>query len=51
MVKYQQSGHNRSSVHMIIPLRGETLHCTTNSPGDPGTHLIDLGRMKATQSF
>ena len=19
---------------------------TTNSPGDPGTHLIDLGRMK-----
>ena len=29
------------------PLRGESLHFTTNSPGDPGTHLIDLGRMKA----
>ena len=39
------------------PLRGDSLLFTTQSPGVPGTHLIDLGRMKgwaylgATQWF
>ena len=28
------------------PLRGESLLFTTRSPGDPGTHLINLRRMK-----
>ena len=28
------------------PLRRDSLFFTTNSPGVPGTHLIDLGRMK-----
>ena len=28
------------------PLRGDSLLFTTKSPGGPGTHLIDLGRMK-----
>ena len=28
------------------PLRGDSLLFTTQSPGFPGTHLIDLGRMK-----
>ena len=28
------------------PLRGDNLRFTTKSPGVPGTHLIDLGRMK-----
>ena len=27
-------------------LRGDSLLFTTKSPGGPGTHLIDLGRMK-----
>ena len=27
-------------------LQGDSLLFTTNSPGSPGTHLIDLGRMK-----
>ena len=39
------------------PLQGDTLLFTTKSPGVPGDHLIDLGRMKgridlgATQWF
>ena len=37
------------------PRRGDRLLFTTQSPGVPGTHLIDLGRMKAcglaTQRF
>ena len=28
------------------PLRGDSLLFTIQSPGVPGTHLIDLGRMK-----
>ena len=28
------------------PLRGDSLHFTTQFPGFPGTHLIKLGRMK-----
>ena len=28
------------------PLRGDNLLFTTQSQGNPGTHLIDLGRMK-----
>ena len=28
------------------PLRGDSLLFTTKSPGAPGTHLIDLRRMK-----
>ena len=28
------------------PLRGDSLLFTTQSPGVPGTHLTDLGRMK-----
>ena len=28
------------------PLRGDSLLLTTNFPEIPGTHLIDLGRMK-----
>ena len=28
------------------PLRGDSLFSTTHSPGVPGTHLIDLGRIK-----
>ena len=28
------------------PLLGESLPFTTKSPGVPGTHLVDLGRMK-----
>ena len=28
------------------PLRGDSLLLTTQSPGVPGTHLIDLERMK-----
>ena len=27
-------------------LRGDSLIFTSKSPGVPGTHLIDLGRMK-----
>lgn len=27
-------------------LRGDSLHLTTQSPTVPGTHLIDLGRVK-----
>ena len=39
------------------PLCGDSLPLTIKSPGGPGTHLIDLGRMKgcvklgATQQF
>ena len=39
------------------PLQGDTLLFTTKSPGVPGDHLIDFGRMKgrvdleATQWF
>ena len=28
------------------PLRGDSLLFTSKSPGGPGTHLIDIGRMK-----
>ena len=28
------------------PLRGDSLLFTTQLPGVPGTHLIDLGRMR-----
>ena len=28
------------------PLHGHSLLLTTKSPGSPGTHFIDLGRMK-----
>ena len=28
------------------PLRGDSLFFTTQFPGLPGTHLIDLGRME-----
>ena len=31
------------------PLPGDSLIFTTKSPGDPGTHLIDLGRMKKAE--
>ena len=31
---------------VIKPLRGDSLLFTTQSPGVPGTHLIDLRRMK-----
>ena len=30
----------------IKPLRGDNLLFTTKSPGDCGTHLVDLRRMK-----
>ena len=39
------------------PLRGDSLLFTTDTPGDPGTHLIYLGKMNgrvdlgATQWF
>ena len=28
------------------PLQGDSLPFTAKSPGVPGTHLIDVGRMK-----
>ena len=33
-----------------VPLRRDSLLCTTKSPGVPSTHLIDLGRMKGRPS-
>ena len=35
-----------SIVSRLQPLRGDSLLFTTKSPGSPGTHLIDPGRMK-----
>ena len=31
---------------VTVPLQGDSLPFTTKSPGVPGTHLIDLGRIK-----
>ena len=31
------------------PLRGNSLFFTTRSPGVPGIHFIDLGRMKGSE--
>ena len=33
------------------PLQGDSLCFTTNFPEIPGTHLIDLGRMKGSSSL
>ena len=35
-----------STASRLQPLRGGNLLFTTNSPEIPGTHFIDLGRMK-----
>ena len=35
-----------STASRIEPLRGSSLLLTTKSPEIPGTHFIDLGRMK-----
>ena len=29
-----------------VPLRGDSLLFTATSPGVPGNHMVDLGRMK-----
>ena len=39
-------GFNR--VKVIAPPQGDSLLFTTKSPGVPGTHLIDLGRIKGS---
>ena len=35
-----------STASRLVPLRGGSLHFTTKFPDIPGTHFIDLGRMK-----
>ena len=35
-----------STASRLVPLRGGSLLVTTKFPDTPGTHLIDLGRMK-----
>ena len=35
-----------STVSRLEPLRGDSLLFTTKFPKIPGTHFIDLGRMK-----
>ena len=35
-----------STASRLVPLRGGSLLFTTNFPYIPGTHFIDLGRMK-----
>ena len=35
-----------SATSRLEPLRGDSLLFTTKSPEIPGTHFIDLGRMK-----
>ena len=35
-----------STASRLVPLRGGSLRFTTKFPDTPGTHLIDLGRMK-----
>ena len=35
-----------NSLKATEPLRQDSLLFTTQSPGVPGTHLIDIGRMK-----
>ena len=35
-----------STVSRLEPLRGGSLLFSTKFPGIPGTHFIDLGRMK-----
>ena len=39
-----------STASRIEPLRGDSLLFTTKFPEIPGTHFIDLGRMKKTES-
>ena len=36
-----------STASRLEPLRGGSLLFTTNLPETPGTHFIDLGRMKS----
>ena len=36
-----------STASSLEPLQGDSLHCTTKFPEIPGTHFIDLGRMKS----
>ena len=33
----------------VEPLQGDSLLLTTKSPGVPGPHLIDIGRLKLYQ--
>ena len=40
-----------STASMLEPLRGGSLLFTTKSPEIPGTHFIDLGRMKAESTL
>ena len=40
-----------STVSRLEPLRGDSLLFTTKSPEIPGTHFIDLGRMKGLVEF
>ena len=35
-----------STASSLEPLRGDSLLFTTKSPGIPGTHFMELGRMK-----
>ena len=35
-----------STTPMLVPLPGGSLLFTTKFPGIPGTHFIDIGRMK-----
>ena len=35
-----------STASRLVPLRGDSLLFTTKFPEIPGTHFIDLGRMK-----
>ena len=36
----------RSTASRLVPLRGDSLLFTTKFPDIPGTHFIDLGRIK-----
>lgn len=48
--KIQLHGHflwtGFTYLRVTEPLREERLHLTIKSPGDPGTHLIDVGSMR-----
>ena len=35
-----------STALRLVPLQGASLHFSTKVPDIPGTHFIDLGRMK-----
>ena len=48
MAPFYGRGSTSSSLE---PLRGGSLLFTTKSPEIPGTHFIDLGRMKAESTL